>query len=51
MEKAFDWLDAPVARVTAPEVPMPMNPELELTVIPSQQVIEEAIRALVGRGG
>jgi 2-oxoisovalerate dehydrogenase E1 component len=50
-EKAFDSLDAPVARVTAPDVPMPVNPELEQAVIPSQQVIEAAVRALVQRAG
>ncbi len=46
MEKAFDWLDAPVVRVSAPDVPMPFNPDLELAVIPSQQMIEDAIRKI-----
>jgi 2-oxoisovalerate dehydrogenase E1 component len=49
MEKAFDWLDAPVKRIGAPDVPMPFNPDLELAVIPSQQVIEDAVRAIVGK--
>jgi 2-oxoisovalerate dehydrogenase E1 component len=47
MEKAFDWLDAPVVRVTAPDVPMPFSPDLEQAVIPSQQAIEDAIRRIV----
>jgi 2-oxoisovalerate dehydrogenase E1 component len=47
MEKAFDWLDAPVVRIAAPEVPMPFNPDLELGVIPSQHAIEAAVRELV----
>jgi len=47
MEKAFDWLDAPVVRIGAPEVPMPFNPDLELSVIPSQQTIEDAIRTIL----
>ncbi len=47
MEKAFDWLDAPVVRISAPDVPMPFNPELELAVIPSQEMIEDAIRKIV----
>src|ERR687891_441286 len=34
-EAAFDWLDAPVARVGAPDVPMPFNDRLERSVIPS----------------
>lgn len=46
IEKAFDWLDAPVVRIGAPDVPMPFNPDLELAVIPSQQMIEEAIRRI-----
>jgi hypothetical protein len=32
-EAAFDWLDAPVARVGAPDVPMPFNDRLERSVI------------------
>jgi 2-oxoisovalerate dehydrogenase E1 component len=47
MERAFDWLDAPVSRIGAPDVPMPFNPDLEQAVIPSQQVIEDAIRAIL----
>ena len=43
-EKAFDWLDAPVARVAALDTPMPYNEALERAVIPSQQRIAEAIR-------
>jgi 2-oxoisovalerate dehydrogenase E1 component len=33
-EAAFDWLDAPVARIGAPDVPMPFNDRLERAVIP-----------------
>jgi 2-oxoisovalerate dehydrogenase E1 component len=47
MEKAFDWLDAPVMRIGAPAVPMPYNDELERFVIPSQQRIAETVRAVV----
>ncbi len=43
-EKAFDWLDAPVARVAALDTPMPYNEALERQVIPSQQRIADAIR-------
>lgn len=46
MEKAFDWLDAPVTRVGAPDVPMPFNDRLELAVIPSVDRIVEAVRGL-----
>ncbi len=44
MEKAFDWLDAPVGRVGAPDVPMPFNDKLESLVIPSISRIIEAVR-------
>ena len=43
-EKAFDWLDAPVARVAALDTPMPYNEALERQVIPSQQRIADTIR-------
>lgn len=46
MEKAFDWLDAPVVRVAALDVPMPFNDRLETEVIPSQERIVEAVRAM-----
>ncbi len=46
IEKAFDWLDAPVLRVAARDVPMPYNDQLESAVIPSQERIIEAVRSL-----
>ncbi|MGP0088170.1 MAG: alpha-ketoacid dehydrogenase subunit beta [Steroidobacteraceae bacterium] len=47
MEKAFDWLDAPVLRIGAPDMPMPYNDELERKTIPSQARIVEGIRELL----
>ena len=47
VDKAFDYLDAPIARLGAPHTPMPYNDRLELEVIPSQERIVEAIRALL----
>lgn len=47
VEKAFDWLDAPIVRVGAPDVPMPYNDELERSVIPSQGRIAQAIREVL----
>jgi 2-oxoisovalerate dehydrogenase E1 component len=47
-EAAFDWLDAPVARVGALDVPMPFNDRLERAVIPSADRIIEVIRGLYG---
>jgi 2-oxoisovalerate dehydrogenase E1 component len=46
MEKAFDWLDAPVLRVASRDVPMPYNDELEVAVIPSQDDIVKAVRSM-----
>ena len=34
MEQAFDWLDAPVARVTGKDVPMPYAANLETLALP-----------------
>ena len=47
MEKAFDYLDAPIIRLGAPDVPMPYNDELERYVIPSQDRIVEELRELL----
>lgn len=46
-DKAFEYLDAPVSRLTAPDVPaMPYAPELEDFCLPNRNNIEEAIREL-----
>jgi 2-oxoisovalerate dehydrogenase E1 component len=47
MERAFDWLDAPVMRLGAPESPMPYNDKLEREVIPSQERIVASLRELL----
>ncbi|MEM1048470.1 MAG: dehydrogenase E1 component subunit alpha/beta [Pseudomonadota bacterium] len=43
-EQAFDWLDAPVARIGAPDMPVPYNDRLERDYMPSAKDIAEAIR-------
>jgi len=50
MEKAFDWLDAPVERVGALDMPMPYNDKLESQVIPDQHAVAAAVRRTLGRG-
>jgi pyruvate dehydrogenase E1 component beta subunit len=46
-EKAFDYLDAPVQRVSGAEVPAPYARNLELAAFPSEeQVMDAARRAL-----
>ena len=47
-EQAIDWLDAPVARVASLDVPMPFNDRLETAVIPTQERIVAAVKALFG---
>ena len=49
MEKAFDHLDAPVARLGMRGVPMPYNDNLERAVIPSQADIVAAVRQVLYR--
>jgi acetoin:2,6-dichlorophenolindophenol oxidoreductase subunit beta len=46
-ESAFDYLDAPVARVAAPFSPVPFSPVLEAEYFPSVSSIAAQIRSLV----
>lgn len=51
---AEDWfwlLDAPVARVTAPDLPKPSAPTLEAAVIPNVDHVVRAVRELVHHAG
>lgn len=41
--KAFDWLDAPITRITGLDCPIPYSPVLENAVIPSEERIERGI--------
>jgi len=45
-EKAFDYLDGPVVRVTAPDTPVPFSPPLEEYFLPNAQKVAEAARKL-----
>jgi 2-oxoisovalerate dehydrogenase E1 component beta subunit len=45
-ELAFEWLDAPVLRVTAADVPLPYSPLLEDYVLPQTNDIVKAVRRL-----
>ena len=46
MEQAFDYLDAPVARVSAKDVPMPYAANLEQLALPGPDDIVAAARAV-----
>jgi pyruvate/2-oxoglutarate/acetoin dehydrogenase E1 component len=46
-EHAFEDLDAPVRRLTAPDVPIPFSPPLEQAVLPQLDDVKEACRELL----
>ena len=46
MEKAFDWLDAPVARVCAADVPLPYAANLEKLALPQVSDIVQAAKSV-----
>ncbi|MCE9649421.1 MAG: pyruvate dehydrogenase complex E1 component subunit beta [Parvibaculum sp.] len=47
--KAFDWLDAPILRVTQKDVPMPYAANLEKLALPSADDVVEAVKAVCYR--
>jgi pyruvate/2-oxoglutarate/acetoin dehydrogenase E1 component len=47
VDKGFDYLDAPIKKVTAPHTPVPASPVLEMGYVPSVADIEAAIREVV----
>ena len=49
MEQAFDYLDAPVARVAGADVPMPYAANLEALALPQADHIVQAARAVCYR--
>jgi len=49
MEQAFDWLDAPVVRVSGKDVPLPYAANLEKMALPQVADIEAAAKAALNR--
>ncbi|WP_134499629.1 pyruvate dehydrogenase complex E1 component subunit beta [Microvirga pakistanensis] len=49
MENAFDYLDAPVVRVTGKDVPMPYAANLEKLALPSVADVVQAVKAVCYR--
>lgn len=47
-EKAFDYLDAPVRRITPPDTPPPSSPVLEKAFLPDEEDIITAVKEIVG---
>ncbi len=48
-EQAFDWLDAPVTRVSGKDVPMPYAANLEKLALPSVDEVVQAAKAVCYR--
>jgi pyruvate/2-oxoglutarate/acetoin dehydrogenase E1 component len=46
-DQVFAWLDAPVKRVAAPDVPPPFAPVLEREYVPSEQKIVDAVLSMM----
>jgi acetoin:2,6-dichlorophenolindophenol oxidoreductase subunit beta len=46
-EEALDYLDSPIARVAAKNVPLPYAPALEQSVLPDTDAIVRAVRSLM----
>ncbi|NJL28847.1 MAG: hypothetical protein HC897_13625 [Thermoanaerobaculia bacterium] len=46
-DRAFDWLDAPVRRVTYPDRPVPFSKKLEQDLLPSKDKVLAAARELL----
>jgi pyruvate/2-oxoglutarate/acetoin dehydrogenase E1 component len=46
-EQAFEGLDAPIARLTTPDVPIPFSPPLERAVLPQLDDMKGACRELL----
>ena len=47
-EEAFDYLDAPIKRVCAPDTPIPFSPALEKIWMPDEEDLIEAVTELTG---
>jgi pyruvate dehydrogenase E1 component beta subunit len=47
--EAFDWLDAPVLRVTGADIPMPYAKELERAALPSPNRVIDAVKSVLYR--
>jgi acetoin:2,6-dichlorophenolindophenol oxidoreductase subunit beta len=48
-DEAFDYLDAPVKRIGAADVPVPMAPILEAATVPTEQQVVATVKSLFGR--
>ena len=47
IDEGFDYLNAPIKRVTAHDVPIPFSPPLENFVLPDEEKIKAAVRSVL----
>ncbi len=50
MQRAFDWLDAPVITICGKDVPMPYAANLEKLALPNVAEVVEAVKAVTYKG-
>lgn len=50
MDDVFYYLDAPIARIGTPNVPIPFSPALEFPIIPSVQKIYDKVKKMTEQG-
>ena len=50
MQRAFDWLDAPVITICGKDVPMPYAANLEKLALPNVGEVVEAVKAVTYKG-
>jgi pyruvate dehydrogenase E1 component beta subunit len=48
VDKTFDYLDAPIKRVTAPDTPVPFAPIMENFYVPDKIRIIETVKEIIG---
>jgi pyruvate dehydrogenase E1 component subunit beta len=48
-EEAFDWMDAPVKRVSTEDVPLPYSKDLEQSALPDANKVVKAVKEVLGR--
>lgn len=47
MEEAFDWMDAPIKRVTAYDAPLPYSQEIEQMALPDANKVIAAVKEII----
>jgi pyruvate dehydrogenase E1 component beta subunit len=48
-DEALEYLNAPIKRITTPNVPIPFSPPLEKYILPSTEKIVRVVKALLGK--